>query len=43
MYPYDIQNGVSALQIACQEGHEEIVKLLIQAGASLNSQQPVVF
>lgn len=27
---------------ACQEGHEQIVKVLIQAGASLNSQQPLV-
>lgn len=34
--------GYSALLTACQEGYEQIVKLLIQAGASVNSQQPLV-
>lgn len=37
-----IQNDYTALLDACQQGNEQIVKLLIQAGASLNTQQPKV-
>ena len=31
-----MQNGISPVHVASQEGHTEIVDLLIQAGADIN-------
>ena len=36
------QNGWTALTIACKEGHDEIVQILVQAGADLNFQANVI-
>ena len=39
--PVDAQSGVSALQLAVFENHEECVQLLLERGASVNSQLKV--
>ena len=36
-----LQNGVSALIIASQEGHYEVADLLIEQGANVNLQDEV--
>ena len=35
------QNGFAALHSACQEGHERVAKMLLQAGASLEQETKV--
>ena len=37
-----LQNGVTPLVIASQDGHLEIVKSLIEAGANVNHTKKVV-
>ena len=36
-----IQKGWTALYIACKKGHDELVKILLQAGADPNIQNEV--
>ena len=36
-----MQDGFTALHAACQEGHDEVVKILIRAKADLNLQTKV--
>ena len=36
-----LQNGVTALIIASQEGHYEVAEILIQQGANVNLQDEV--
>ena len=35
------QNGATALHAACQEGHNQVVELLLQAGASVDQKAKV--
>ena len=35
------QNGFAALHAACQEGHERVAEILLQAGASLQQETKV--
>ena len=36
-----LQNGGTSLAVASQNGHHEIVQMLIDCGANVNSQQKV--
>ena len=36
-----IQGGWTALHVACMNGHDKVVKILLQAGADLNIQDKV--
>ena len=36
-----LQDGASSIAVASQEGHREIVQMLIDYGANVNSQQKV--
>ena len=38
-----MQNGVTALYVACQEGRDEVVKILMRAKADLNLQTNVSY
>ena len=35
------QDGVTAIMVAAQNGHEDVVKLLISSGADVNHQDKV--
>ena len=35
------QNGFSALHFACQGGHDQVIELLIQAGANMGQETEV--
>ena len=39
--PSSLQNGVSSLMWACLEGHAEVVRMLLSAGAQVNDQKKV--
>ena len=41
MHIYVIQNGETALHIACSEGHMEVIHLLLQNGSDVNLQDQV--
>lgn len=36
-----LQDGLTALMVAAQEGHTEIVRVLLQSGAAVNVQNKV--
>ena len=38
---FTLQDGASPVSVASQEGQEEVVKLLIEHGAHINSQDKV--
>ena len=33
-----VQNGLSSLYVACQEGHTEVVDVLVKAGADVHQE-----
>ena len=41
MRDYLIQEGITALQLASENGHEEIVKLLLERGADVDKTENV--
>ena len=42
MFTVDLsQDGVTALHVACHEGHDQVVELLLQAGASVDQKAEV--
>ena len=38
-----IQNNVTALHVACQNGHDEVVRVLLAAKATVNTQDKVSY
>ena len=39
--PYHVQDGQTALYIACKEGHDQIVELILKKEADVNHQTKV--
>ena len=37
-----LQDGSSSLMVACMNGHAEVVRMLVSAGAHINHQNEVV-
>ena len=42
VHPITIQNGASPLYVASQEGHTDVVDILVKAGADVNQANTVV-
>ena len=42
VHPITIQDGLSPLYVASQEGHTDVVDILVKAGADVNQANTVV-